>query len=267
MREDNTSKGFWYSSALHIFVAIAMFAYALIDTLFPKDIQENKIVFEMVEPTDAPPAPPSPEVEQTQDIKLDTPKLKQIDPIKIPEPVVEEEIEEESEPEPKPEPKKPEPTPQKKIEKPQPKKISFSEFKKKNPKKRTARKQRTAPSVKIGKITANTSNLDRISVSSSSTSTPSSSRAMQDAMSEYMRTIYILAKRSWKTPVISEDTMSAKVSFKVSRLGVISSVRIVESSGDKDFDNSIIEVLRNITIPPPPDNTARSITIIFKADS
>ena len=58
--DDNSKLGYCYSVALHIFVATAMFAYALIDILFPKEITENKIVFEMVEPSDAPPAPPAP---------------------------------------------------------------------------------------------------------------------------------------------------------------------------------------------------------------
>ena len=156
--DDNSKLGYCYSAALHIFVAAAMFAYALIDILFPKEATENKIVFEMVEPSDAPPAPPPPP-ETAPEIK--TEKIEDIKPLEIPEP--------ESDPEPEPEQPKqepePEPTPApesiKKIEKPKPKKISFDDFRKKNPKKKSQRKPRTVSRpVKIDRISARTSNID-----------------------------------------------------------------------------------------------------------
>ena len=62
MAKNNVKLGYCYSVALHVLVAIAMFAYALIDLLFPKEVIENKLVFEMVEPTQTkevlPPPPP-----------------------------------------------------------------------------------------------------------------------------------------------------------------------------------------------------------------
>ena len=260
--DDNSKLGYCYSAALHIFVAAAMFAYALIDILFPKETTENKIVFEMVEPSDAPPAPPPPP-ETAPEIK--TEKIEDIKPLEIPEP--------ESDPEPEPEQPKQEPEPKptpapesiKKIEKPKPKKISFDDFRKKNPKKKSQRKPRTVSRpVKIDRISARTSNIDNISTISTS-SASSSSQAMQDALSAYTREIYMLAKRNWKIPTISEDSISARISFKVSRLGIISAIKIVESSGDKDFDRSVIEVFKTITVPPPPDNQPHTVIIRFNA--
>ncbi len=265
---DNTKLGYYYSGALHIFIAVAMFAYALIEMLFPKEVQENKIVFDMVEPSQTPPSPPAPEPEPIKTPDLTPTEMPKIAPIDIPEPEPEPEPESEPEPTPTPTPEptpSPEPAPKKEIKKPQPKKISFENFRKKNPKKATTRKPRSVSKpVKIGQITARTSNLDNISTISSS-SRASSSAAMQDALSAYTREIYLQAKRNWKIPTISEDTLSAKISFKVSRLGTISAVRIVVSSGDKAFDASVVEVFKNITIPPPPDNDAHDVTIVFKA--
>lgn len=261
MSQDNTKLGYAYSVVLHLFVAAAVFAYAMVDMLFPKDTQENKVVFDMVEPSTNPPEPPAPNTApDTPDLKVEKPD--EIKPIDIPEP----QPPEEQPPEPAPTPT-PTPAP-KKIEQPQPpKKISIDDFKKKNPKRATNKETPSQPvrrPVKIGQISANTSNLDTMAITPSRNA-PSSSQAMLDALSEYTRTIYIIAKRNWKVPTINTDSISAKVAFRVSKTGIISGVKIVESSGDADFDNSIIQVLKSITIPPPPDNESHTIYIRFKA--
>ena len=269
MANNNVKLGYAYSLALHILIAIAMFAWALIDVLFPKEAVENKLVFEMIEPSENPPAPPSPPTAPDTP-KIEVEKVEKIDPIDIPEP-------EPTPPEPEPTPPEPTPTPPKDdtpVVKPKPKptppkKVDFSEWKKKNKDRATNRSNTTPPkrkAVQIGPITSNHSSINSISDIKSPASSSMSNSAMRDAFAEYTNAIYIIAKRNWKRPMVSSDisTLSAKVTFRVSKNGIISNVRIIESSGDKDFDNSVIQVFKIITIPPPPDNASHNVNITFR---
>ena len=107
MATDNTKLGYCYSVALHLVIAFGLCAYAFINALFPKEEKENKIVFDMVEPSpeqiaDLPP-PPAPDASAPE---IKTEKIEKIDPVEIPEPTPPE-----PEPEPQPEPTQPEPAP------------------------------------------------------------------------------------------------------------------------------------------------------------
>ncbi len=269
MSVDNTKLGYCYSAALHVIVAVAMFAYALVNTLFPKEKNvENKVVFEMVDP-EPQSAVSSPQQPEPAEPELNVEKIEEIDPLEIPEPVPPQ-----PEPEPQPTPPDPEPSP-KPAPKPEPKKVErkpaqktvlFDEWKKKN--KKTSQKKPTKrpqqKPVKIGKITSQTSNLDSLSQNPRPSAGPNAG-AVVDMLAAYSQEILMLAKRNWKVPTISSDSLYAKVAFSVSRLGAISNVRIIESSGDDDFDKSVIQVLRAITIPAPPDNKPHTISITFTA--
>ncbi|MBO5254381.1 MAG: hypothetical protein J6B07_00990, partial [Opitutales bacterium] len=79
---DNRKYGYTFSVALHILIALAMFAWALLDVLFPKESTENKIVFDMVEPSSNPPEPPPPPP-STPDEPLVTDKIEEIEPLDI----------------------------------------------------------------------------------------------------------------------------------------------------------------------------------------
>ena len=124
--------------------------------------------------------------------------------------------------------------------------------------------------MKITSLKPQTSNLDNIATITPSRADVNASKeamkAMADALSAYQRQIYILAKRNWKIPTISVDGLEAKVSFTVSASGKVSGVKIIESSGDEAFDKSVAAVFNSITIPPPPDNEAHAVTILFRAN-
>jgi colicin import membrane protein len=87
---------------------------------------------------------------------------------------------------------------------------------------------------------------------------------MQDALSAYTAEIKFKTQRNWKIPENSAG-LSARVAFRVSKTGIISGIRIVESSGDKDFDATIVEALRSITVSAPPDNSSHNVSILFNA--
>jgi len=267
MNEDNTKLGFYYSLSLHIIVTVAAVLAVLVQNIFPKKEPVEPTPFELVDPKpEDPQEVPAPIQPQQQPQETQPQPLRPIEPIKLPQP------ETESEPEPQPTPKpEPEPAPSPKpIKKPEPpKKVSFADFAKTNPKKKTSpapSTPRTAPSkpVKYTKVTASTGNLDRISTI---TVKGGSSTAMRSLLDSYVAEIKRRAKGNWAVPVTAQGVdYVTKVEFRVSRTGAISGLRIVESSGSTEFDNSVMAAMRSISLPPPPDNEDHTVTIKFTVD-
>ncbi len=133
-------------------------------------------------------------------------------------------------PTPQPTPKKAEP----------PKKISAEDFFKKHPDKRTSK---TRPR----------------------TLTLSSSSIMSRKLGAYTQYIRALAERNWTPPEGLVEKLETKVEFSVSKNGAISNVRIIQSSGNKAFDDSVLAIFRRITLMPPPDKAPHTVTIPFRA--
>ncbi len=253
MREDNARFGYFCSIALHLCVVLAALVSAFLGAVFPREIEEVPVVFEMV---DNPPASPPPQLDRSNEIpQITTPAVKDVDPIDLPPPEPEPSPLPESKPEPEP---KPEP---KHVEKP--KKISWEDFKRKNPHSRrradkSATHQRNVVVPKINASTGNIGNIANISVKLGS------SGAMKNILSAYIQEIYLQARRNWSVPA-SVSNLVAVVEFRVSRTGVISGLRIKDSSSDAEFDESVLAVFRSISLRSPPDNEPHTITISFKA--
>ena len=268
MIRDNTRFGYYCSIALHTTVVVAAILWVVIKSIFPDEKNEPIDPFEMVEPPaeqqqpEQPQTPEStPEIQQQQDLK----PLDKIELPPEPEPTPPEEVQPEpTPPEPKPEPE-PAPSPKpKKVEKPKPpKKVSYNDFKKRNPKV-TNRKQPTSPRAtvapKIGKITANTSNISTIA---NIKTTSGTSAAMRNILSSYISEIRRKAKASWAIPATAQSTDWVVVAFQISSSGVISGLHVESRSGNTEFDNSVLAAIRSITIPPPPDNNPHAATIKF----
>lgn len=275
MTPDNTKFGYYCSLALHISVSVAAVVAVLVSSIFknePHPIDPNQ-VFEMVEPPEpAAEAPAQAEATpeaQPPDLEQDL-NLEPVEPIELPDPTPEP-----TPPEPKPEPK-PEPTPapkpskKPKVEKkpePKPQKVSYQDFAKKNPKKtrKSAQTPRTQAPVKVGKISANTGNIDSIAkVGASISGKAGASAAMRNMLAAYIGEIKRKAESNWAIPVTAQNSdLSAKVEFRVSKNGEISGLRIIRSSGSAEVDNSILAALRSISLTPPPDNEPHHITITF----
>lgn len=273
MAESNNVKlGAYCSIALHAAVALAAIVAVFVKTVLKTDEHpQPPVVFDIVEPSPQPAPAPAPAPQETQ---ITQPKIEEIEKLDIPEPQPEPEPAPEPEPEPAPAPKptpapapqpkpapKPNPTPKPK----QQKRISYKDFLKKNPEKRNPKpqRQRTTPrKVKVGSVKANFSNINRIANISASATTGA---AMKNELAAYAQYIHSMAKRNWVPPQDLYEELETEISFVVSKSGVISAFRIIRSSGNSAFDNSVATTFKSISLMPPPDKQQHTITLTFSS--
>src|SRR5438105_4251762 len=72
-------------------------------------------------------------------------------------------------------------------------------------------------------------------------------------------------KRAHEPPPGVSDRLEAKVTFDITASGAILNPRITKSSGDKAFDESVLEAfLRMRSIGPTPNRRADTWTVTFK---
>lgn len=259
MAESNNAKlGAYCSIALHAAVALAAVVAVFVKTVLKTDEQpQQPVVFDMVEPSPQPEPAPAPAPQETQ---ITQPKIEEIEKLEIPEPQPEPEPAPEPEPEPAPAPK-PNPTPKPKPQE----KVSYEDFLKKNPEKRNPKpqRQRTTPrKVKVGSVKANFSNINRIANISASATTGA---AMKNELAAYAQYIHSMAKRNWVPPQDLYEELETEISFVVSKSGVISAFRIIRSSGNSAFDNSVATTFKSISLMPPPDKQQHTITLTFSS--
>lgn len=254
----HTKLGAYCSIALHATVALAAVVSVFAKAVFKSDEPPPPpVVFDMVEPAPEPaPAPAAPAPAATE---IEQPKIEKIEKLKLPEPEPEPETTPEPAPAPEPKPNHaPKPKPQKKV--------SYEEFLKKNPGKRNAKPSKprtTTRKVAVGKVYANFSNLDSLAKISASATTGA---AMKNELAAYTQYINLTAKRNWVSPQDVYEPLEAEISFKISKHGAVSDVRILKSSGNAAFDNSVIATFRAISLMPPPDKQPHTVTLAFRAD-
>ncbi len=261
MAESNNAKlGAYCSIALHAAVALAAVVAVFVKTVLKTDEQpQQPVVFDMVEPSPQPEPEPAP-APAPQETQITQPKIEEIEKLEIPEPQPEPEPAPEPEPEPAPAPK-PNPTPKPKPQE----KVSYEDFLKKNPEKRNPKpqRQRTTPrKVKVGSVKANFSNINRIANISASATTGA---AMKNELAAYAQYIHSMAKRNWVPPQDLYEELETEISFVVSKSGVISAFRIIRSSGNSAFDNSVATTFKSISLMPPPDKQQHTITLTFSS--
>lgn len=270
---DHTRFGYYCSLALHITVTVAAIISVLMKSIFKTDDHpiDPKQVFEMVEPApempvaqESQPDDAMPQIEQQKEIAA-------IEPMELPEPepTPPEPTPEPTPPEPKPEPApKPSPKPKpKKVVKPAPpKKISFTEYNKNNPKANrnpAPSRPRTSAPVKVGKISAGTGNLDKLAAAKISVK-GGTGAAMRSQLDLYITEIRRKAHSNWAIPTMAQGIdYTAEVQFRVSQNGAISGLRIIKSSGNPEFDSSVLSAMRSVSLTPPPDNEPHTVTITF----
>jgi len=262
MAYSGTNSGYYYSVALHASCALGFIVFALIADIFAVK-QEEPIVFEMVEPSPEPPAEqPQEQIQEKQEEVFD-PKLKDLKPIELPEPKPEEPTPPEEEPEPAPSPKPVE----KKIEKPKPqKKMSYKDFIKKNPKKAKpqTRPTQSPKKIKFDKVSATTTHLNQ--AQASITRKGGTSPQMQNALSAYAQYIHSEAQRNWVIPSsIVGMELIVKIQFHINKYGKISNVKILQGSGNSEFDQSVVRLFQVLNLIAPPDDSAHTMNINFKS--
>ena len=257
MAESNNVKlGAYCSIALHAAVALAAIVAVFVKTVLKTDEHSQPpVVFDMVEPSPQPEPEPAP-APAPQETQITQPKIEEIEKLDIPEP------QPEPEPAPAPQPKpapKPNPTQKPKQQ------ISYKDFLKKNPEKRNSKhqRQRTTPrKVKVGSVKASFSNINQIANISASATTGA---AMKNELAAYAQYIHSMAKRNWVPPQDLYEELETEISFVVSKSGVISAFRIIRSSGNSAFDNSVATTFKSISLMPPPDKQQHTITLTFSS--
>ena len=86
--------------------------------------------------------------------------------------------------------------------------------------------------------------------------------ALSDA---YIAILIQRLREAHQKPDGLSDLLQTKVSFRLNLDGSISDVRIVRSSGNNDYDNSVLAAFRRVRLPTPPANLKTDVySVTFK---
>lgn len=270
----NSPSSLFLSLSLHGFVVATLVLFTWFTALRQK---EAPVIFELVAgPPTNPEALEAPALgNTTSPIKLEIPKVELVPTMPEPEPVIE------SPPEPMP----PKPTPKAKPKEPEKPKadtsltkevkkaqrMSYQEYLKKHPtpKQTAATLKATAKPTKVPKIDAQGIAQGVKGGSTANTKGGGGGRALtreqQDAMNTYISMLIQELKRAHEPPPGVSDRLEARVTFDITASGAILNPRIVKSSGDREFDQSVIEAfLRMRSIGPTPNRRSDTWTVTFK---
>lgn len=148
--------------------------------------------------------------------------------------------------------------------------MSYKDYIKKHPTPKPA-----APSASSGTKVASSKRIDTAGIagglkngsakSKSGENGPALTREQQDQMSTYISMLIQELKRAHEPPPGVSDKLEAKVTFDITASGAILNPRISKSSGDKEFDASVIEAfLRMRSIGPTPNRRSDTWTVTFR---
>jgi TonB family protein len=264
----NSPSSLLASLTIHAFVAALIF----LSTLYlSRQAQEQPVIFELVAgPPTAPGELVAPALgNTTAKIKLEVPKVDLVSTME-PDPVVQTQPEEKAVVPPadkaKPKPK-PDTTITKEMKQAQ--RVSYKDYLKKHPtpKQVAATPPRTAanvPRVDVQGIAQG--------VKSGSTANTRGGeggkalvREQQNEMNTYISLLIQELKRAHEPPPGVSDRLEARVTFDITASGAILNPRISKSSGDKAFDESVLEAfLRMRSIGPTPNRRSDTWTVTFK---
>ncbi|MBR6388711.1 MAG: TonB family protein [Opitutales bacterium] len=271
---ENFKSGFWMSAIGHGALFVLVLSYAMFSDLFksePAKLEPFTLLPPPPENIAETPKPPAPEAVEQIKVK----PIKNLKEIELPP---EPEVAELPEPEPAPEPTpKPEPKPQPKPEKPKPqiakdadkakpvppKRVSAADFFKnrKPPKSPKPPKQKPAkPDLSPVRATQNLANPPAAAQSFSSA--PSSAE-----MGSYESEVIALLRRHWVLPeACAGMDLAVAVSFTINANGKAVNFKIIKSSGERAFDESVERVLKTLTFRSPPRGKPVSLAINFRAE-
>ena len=90
-------------------------------------------------------------------------------------------------------------------------------------------------------------------------------REEQSQLNTYISFLLSALKEAHEPPPGVSDQLEAKVTFDITASGSILNPRISKSSGDRDFDASVIEAFRRVkSIGPTPNGKADTWTVTFR---
>lgn len=257
------------SLTLHGFVVTVLVLFTWFTALRQR---ETPVIFELVAgPPTAPDELVAPALgNTTRPVRLEIPKVELVPSMPEPEPAAA------ARPEPTPvkpapvekakAPPKPDNSMAKEVKQAQ--RMSYQEYLKKHPTpKQTAAKPR--PAAKVPKIDTQGIAQGVKGGSTANTRGGGGGRALtreqQDKMDTYISFLLQELKRAHEPPSGVADHLEARVTFDITASGAILNPRITKSSGDKAFDESVIEAfLRMRSIGPTPNRRSDTWTVTFK---
>ncbi|MDQ5980932.1 MAG: TonB C-terminal protein [Verrucomicrobiota bacterium] len=263
------------SVTLHAFVVAVL---VLLTWYSAMQQAKAPVIFELVAgPPTNPEALEAPALgNTTKPVKLEVPKVELVPTMPEPEPVVP------SPPEPVVTTPPPEKTKAKAPDKPKPdnsiakevkkaQRLSYNDYIKKHPTPKPA-----APSAQTGKSTAKGPRIDATGIAQGvkggSTANlkgggggKALTREQADALDTYFSMLIQELKRAHEPPAGVSDDLQAQVTFDITASGAIMNPRIKKSSGNREFDRSVIEAfLRVRSIGPMPTRRPDTVTVTFK---
>jgi TonB family protein len=267
------------SLTLHLLFVAAIF---LATYFVAQKAKEQPVIFELVAgPPTAPDELVAPALGNSPTpVKLEVPKIELVPTMPEPEPVVqtaEPEVHETVPPPPpveKPKPKakaaeKPKPDTSIAKEMKQAQRMSYKDYLKKHP---TPKQPASAPARKAANVPRVDTQGILQGVKGGSTANTRGggggtalTREQQDRMSTYISLLIQELKKAHEPPPGVNDRMETKVTFDITASGAIMNPRISKSSGDKAFDESVLEAfLRVRSIGPTPNRRSDTWTVTFK---
>lgn len=84
-----------------------------------------------------------------------------------------------------------------------------------------------------------------------------------DALGAYYAWFLQLVREKFEAPTNASDALEATVTVRIDANGALSNPRIVKSSGLREFDQAVIEAVRQIRMPPRPDKKSDTVQFIF----
>lgn len=198
------------------------------------------------------PGPPDP----SPSITFNQPNVK---PMPIPKPPKVEPVKETKKPEPaKPDVKKAQPE-----KKPTKKTQSYADWQKQNQKQLQANQKVRAASRNVKAPTIDAKGI--VGDLSKAAKGTGASKATIAALDAYWARLRAALKAAWEKPDSLNDLLSAKVEFYLASDGSLSRVRIARSSGDADFDESVLDAFRRVrSLGAVPGGTSGTFEIAFK---
>jgi colicin import membrane protein len=118
---------------------------------------------------------------------------------------------------------------------------------------------RSGPRINTNDILGNASSTSRSGAGGTALT-----RAESDARDGYLSLLVQRLREAHQKPSGLSDLLRARVEFRINADGSITGVRVIESSGNTAFDQSVLAAFRQIMLPSPPSGRPITDSVLFR---
>ncbi len=259
----NSPSSIFVSLSIHAFVAAVIF----VTTVYVAQQDKPPVIFELVAgPPTAPEQLVAPALGNTPNaVKLDVPKVA-TPPLPMPEP----EVAKPTPPEARevvPPKAKPDVSIAKQLKRSE--KMSYQQYLKSHPTPKPAPPSTNQKATNVPRVDAQGIANGVRGGSTANTKGGGGGKAMtreeQSELNTYISFLLNALKEAHEPPPGVSDQLEAKVTFDITASGSILNPRISKSSGNREFDESVLQAFRKVrSIGPTPNGKADTWTVTFK---